>query len=381
MSSSPISLYVHVPWCVKKCPYCDFNSHELTKLSAKEKQALEAQYLKALLLDLDAEIGLLEKSCELATMFIGGGTPSLMTPDFYARLLNEINARLPLAGDVEITMEANPGTVDAKYFSGYRQAGINRLSIGVQSFSDAALVRLGRIHSSGDATAAFEIARQSGFNNINLDIMHGLPGQNLEAALEDLSQAIALGPEHVSWYQLTIEKNTAFYNQPPPLPEENILDDIFTLGQRQLAAAGYEQYEISAYAQSGKASQHNLNYWQFGDYVGIGAGAHGKLSVGNTQRRRWKTRVPEHYFNSADKLSGDEPINQQELALEYLMNALRLINGFSITQFETKTALSIDVIRPGLDRQIEQGLLKESGEKIAATPLGIRYLDSILADF
>ncbi|MDX1466170.1 MAG: radical SAM family heme chaperone HemW, partial [Halomonas sp.] len=316
----PLSLYVHVPWCVRKCPYCDFNSHGVGRRAALPEDA----YLAALIADLEADLPL-AAGRELVSLFIGGGTPSLMSAGFYERLLQAVSARLPLARDIEITLEANPGTLERGRFAGYRAAGINRLSLGVQSFQDAQLLALGRIHGGDDAAAAFDEARRAGFDNLNLDLMHGLPGQTPALALADLEQALALGPEHLSWYQLTLEPNTEFHSYPPVLPEEEVLWDIQDAGHARLEAAGFARYEISAYARPDRASRHNLHYWRFGDYLGIGAGAHGKLSMPAHQgleiERRWKSRRPEDYLRRANDprgfVAGRGLIDERELPLEF----------------------------------------------------------------
>ncbi len=272
-SSAPGALCARA-WCVRKCPYCDFNSHGV----GRGADLPEEEYLAALIDDLDADLSL-AAGREIVSVFIGGGTPSLMAPAFYRRLLEALAARLPLASDIEITLEANPGTLERGRFAGYREAGINRLSLGVQSFQDDQLAALGRIHGGADAEAAIEEARDAGFDNLNIDLMHGLPGQTVELALSDLDRALTFSPEHLSWYQLTLEPNTEFHSRPPTLPEEEVLWDIQDIGHERLEAAGLGRYEISAYARPGRRARHNLNYWRFGDYLGIGAGAHGKLST------------------------------------------------------------------------------------------------------
>ncbi|MBR9790007.1 MAG: radical SAM family heme chaperone HemW, partial [Vibrionaceae bacterium] len=289
-----LSLYVHIPWCVQKCPYCDFNSHEL------KAEIPEEQYINALLEDLDTDI---EKYClkdaprQLHSIFIGGGTPSLISAEGIERLLQGIEARIPFKPDIEITMEANPGTIEAERFAGYRKAGVTRISIGVQSFEQEKLERLGRIHGKDEAVNAAKLAHQIGLNSFNLDLMHGLPDQSIEQALADLDKAIELAPPHLSWYQLTIEPNTMFYYKPPTLPDDDDLWDIFDLGHKKLAAAGYVQYEISGYSKPGFQCQHNLNYWRFGDYLGIGCGSHGKLSFSDGRiLRTTKVKHPRGYL-------------------------------------------------------------------------------------
>lgn len=370
----PLSLYVHVPWCVRKCPYCDFNSH------AADGELPESTYLAALLADLDDELPL-AAGRPLSSVFIGGGTPSLLSADFYRRLLAEVGQRLPLAADMEVTLEANPGTFEAARFAGFREAGINRLSLGIQSFDDQALKRLGRIHSGADASAAVAAARQIGFERFNLDLMHGLPGQSLQAALADLDQALAFEPPHLSWYQLTIEPNTEFHVRPPQLPEDDALWAIQEAGQQRLAAAGLAQYEISAYARPEAQCRHNLNYWQFGDYLGIGAGAHGKLTgAKGGVCRRWKVRQPKAYL-SGPRLSGHAAIESDELALEFMMNALRLHDGVAASLFTARTGLPLRVIRESLAQARARGLMVEDAERLAPTELGRRFLNELLALF
>ncbi|WP_404294998.1 radical SAM family heme chaperone HemW [Halomonas sp.] len=383
MSLPPLALYVHVPWCVRKCPYCDFNSHGV----GRDASLPEADYLKALLADLDADLAL-ARDRELVSLFIGGGTPSLMSAEFYRELLTGIAARLPMAHDIEITLEANPGTLERGRFAGYREAGINRLSLGVQSFQDAQLEALGRIHSGSDAETAVVEARAAGFDNLNLDVMHGLPGQTPALALEDLERALALSPEHLSWYQLTLEPNTEFHSRPPQLPEEEVLWDIQDLGHARLEEAGLARYEISAYARSGRRSRHNLNYWRFGDYLGIGAGAHGKLSAGDGSaglmiERRWKVRQPEAYLRRQRDprgfLAGRHRIQESELALEFSMNALRLVEGVSLSRWRTTTGRSIAMLEARLSSARKKGLLVEDANRLQASPQGLLFLNDLLA--
>lgn len=371
----PLSLYIHIPWCVRKCPYCDFNSHTTEALP-------EQDYIKALIDDLEQELAFVQQR-PLTSIFFGGGTPSLFSAESINNILNAVEKRIPFAEDIEITLEANPGTRERNKFAGYRQAGVNRLSIGVQSFQPQHLQTLGRIHNQADAIEAITLARQAGFDNFNIDLMHGLPDQSTDNALADLSQAIAQGATHLSWYQLTIEPNTAFYNTPPQLPEDDQLADIQQAGEQLLQQHGFSQYEISAYSQQ-RPSQHNLNYWQFGDYLGIGAGAHGKVSQlsQGAISRRWKTRAPRDYLNP-DKafLAGQRTLNKDELPLEFMMNALRLNQGFSQKTFETSTGLPLDTIRPTLQALEEQGLLYSNQHQLATTDLGRRFLNSILEQF
>ncbi|MBB3230618.1 radical SAM family heme chaperone HemW [Halomonas stenophila] len=378
----PLALYVHVPWCVRKCPYCDFNSHGVGRAT----ELPERPYLAALIADLDADLPLVTGR-ELVSVFIGGGTPSLMSPAFYRDLLDAVAERLPLAADIEITLEANPGTLERGRFDGYRQAGINRLSLGVQSFQDAQLTALGRIHSGHDAMVAFEEAREAGFDNLNLDLMHGLPGQTPALALDDLERALALGPEHLSWYQLTLEPNTEFHSHPPVLPREEVLWDIQDLGHERLQAAGFARYEISAYARAGCRARHNLNYWRFGDYLGIGAGAHGKVSMpgtgGHAIERRWKTRQPDAYLRRRHDprgfVAGREAIDPEELPLEFAMNALRLTEGVPLSDWRDTTGRPAPVLLDRLAAARKKGLLVEDATRLQASPQGLLFLNELLA--
>ncbi|QTF92781.1 radical SAM family heme chaperone HemW [Halomonas sp. BM-2019] len=379
----PLSLYVHVPWCVRKCPYCDFNSHGV----GRDAELPEADYLVALLADLDADLEL-AAGRELISLFIGGGTPSLMSAAFYRELLAGLAERLPLAADIEITLEANPGTLERGRFAGYREAGINRLSLGVQSFQDAQLNSLGRIHTGRDAEAAVAEARVAGFDNLNLDLMHGLPNQTPELALDDLERALALAPEHLSWYQLTLEPNTEFHSRPPRLPEEEVLWDIQDLGHVRLEAAGYSRYEISAYSRPGHRSRHNLHYWRFGDYLGIGAGAHGKLSVADGQgrlaiERRWKARQPAAYLRRCHDprgfVAGRHRIAEAELPLEFAMNALRLVEGVPLASWPAMTGRPLAALESRLAEAREKGLLVEDAARLQASPRGLLFLNELLA--
>ena len=379
----PLALYVHLPWCVRKCPYCDFNSHGV----GRGAELPEAEYLAALLDDLDADLPL-AAGRPLVSIFFGGGTPSLMSAEFYSRLLDELAQRLPLAGNIEITLEANPGTVERGRFLGYRRAGINRLSLGVQSFQGDQLRALGRIHSGDDAEAAVEEARAAGFDNLNLDLMHGLPRPTPELALSDLERGLALAPEHLSWYQLTLEPNTEFHSHPPPLPQEETLWEIQDQGHARLEAAGLSRYEISAYARPGRQSQHNLNYWRFGDYLGIGAGAHGKLTcVEDTGRwrieRRWKTRQPEAYLARRHDLrgfvAGRNEVVDAELPLEFSMNALRLVEGVPLSDWQAHTGRATTLLEKRLGAARNKGLLVEDVTRLQASSQGLLFLNELLA--
>jgi len=372
----PLSLYVHVPWCVRKCPYCDFNSHAL-------KDALPAEaYVDALLADLEADLPRVWGR-SVHSIFIGGGTPSLLPPEAVHRLLGGLRARLRLLPDAEITLEANPGAAEAGRFAEFRAAGVNRLSIGAQSFQDALLQRIGRIHGGRDAARAFEAAQRAGFENINLDLMFGLPGQSLRQASEDLATALTLAPSHLSRYQLTLEPNTAFHHSPPSLPDEDAIYAMQDAGQAQLAAAGFERYEISAYARPGARCRHNLNYWRFGDYLGIGAGAHGKITSGAEQRirRLWKKRHPHGYLAAAEKREGENTLVWEDAAFEFMLNALRLVDGFEGELFSRHAGLALECIAPALEQAERQGLLERGAGLIRPTPRGLDFLNDLLALF
>jgi len=383
----PLSLYIHIPWCIQKCPYCDFNSHQTKETSTSQPGFPEDAYIDALLDDLATDLPLVQGRT-IETLFFGGGTPSLLSAAALDRLLIGINTLIPIVENAEITLEANPGTFEQEKFTAYRHAGINRLSIGVQSFQPKQLVNLGRIHDENEATAAAKMAHQAGFNKLNIDLMYGLPNQTPDQALDDLAQAIALNPSHISWYQLTIEPNTVFYNKPPTLPEDDALWDIQEAGQAYLQEKGYMQYEISAYAKTGHQCQHNINYWQFGDYLGIGAGAHGKITLENTQNiiRYQKTRMPTDYLDRVqDKtfLSSSTLIDQDERAMEFFMNGLRLNEGISKQHFFQRTlhsTLPKALIQP-LQQATAKGLLLEDHERWQPTELGRQHLNTLLQLF
>ena len=379
----PLSLYIHIPWCVKKCPYCDFNSHVLAADIDAERN--EALYVEALLQDLSTEIPL-SSDRELESIFIGGGTPSLFSATAITQLLDGVRALIKLKPQAEITLEANPGAADAAFFAAYRQAGVNRLSIGMQSFNDEHLRSIGRIHSAQQALDAFQLATEAGFHNINLDLMYGLPGQSLAQATDDLIQAIALKPQHLSWYQLTIEPNTLFSSQPPGgLPSHEKQAEISDAGIALLQQHGFKQYEISAFAAEDKQCRHNLNYWQFGDYIGIGAGAHGKLtSLDGHIRRRRKQRSPAAYIesiHSGDALSSETQLQDEDLLLEFMMNVLRLNHGAPAAVFEQRTGLSLQAIQLRLLHARRAGLLEQNPEVLRATELGRRFLNNLLVMF
>ena len=373
----PLSLYIHIPWCVRKCPYCDFNSH------AQKGELPEQQYIDALLQDFAGESSLIQGR-PLRSIFIGGGTPSLFSAQAFEQLFAGLKQQISFCDDIEITMEANPGTFEQERFNGFRKAGINRLSVGVQSFNDNCLKELGRIHSGSEAQKAMAMARQAGFDNINLDLMHGLPKQSEQLAMHDLQTAIALEPNHISWYQLTIEPNTVFWTKPPKLPEDDTLWTIQEAGQTLLAEHGYQQYEISAYAQDGKQSRHNQNYWTFGDFIGIGAGAHGKVTrlAEQTIHRNWKTRQPDDYLNRGKAfLAGERVLSREELPLEFLMNALRLNNGVDAAFFEQRTGLSIQSVAQELGKARSLELLTEDSSRLQPTARGSLFLNELLELF
>ncbi|MGD8957800.1 MAG: radical SAM family heme chaperone HemW [Chromatiaceae bacterium] len=373
----PVSLYVHIPWCVSKCPYCDFNSHAL------HAPVDQDAYVDALLRDLDFEVAR-RPLPEIGSVFIGGGTPSLFSGAAIGRLLEGAAQRLRLARGAEITLEANPGAAEAAHFSEYRAAGVNRLSIGVQSLDDARLQALGRIHSASEAIDAFRLARDAGFDNINLDMMYGLPAQTTAGMLADLRALLALQPEHVSWYELTLEPNTRFHHRPPPLPDEDQRVEMMERGQAVLAAHGYRQYEISAYARDDRLCRHNLNYWRFGDYLGIGAGAHGKLTMPHYRvQRRSKQRQPAAYLGSAAQgaLSSERRVGDDELPVEFMLNALRLSVGVAADLFAQRTGLGTAALSGPLLQARRLGLMVDDPSRLEATPRGRRYLNDLLALF
>lgn len=372
----PLTLYVHVPWCVRKCPYCDFNSHE------SKNGFDENAYVTALLADLEQELPKIWGR-RVESIFIGGGTPSLFSPDAMADLVSGLRARLNLVAQAEITMEANPGTVEQQKLTGFRQAGINRLSLGVQSFNDDRLKSLGRIHNSSEAVTAVERARKAGFDNLNLDLMFGLPAQTIEQASSDIEQAIALAPDHISLYQLTIEPNTLFHHSPPALPPDDTIWSMQEALQAKLAESGFEQYETSAYAKAGHRCRHNLNYWQFGDYLGIGAGAHGKISFADHITRTRKTRHPQRYLELAasEEVSSSETVTADGAMLEFMMNALRLTEGFASELINERSGLPISNILGELEQAETKGLIERDLKWIRPTETGKRYLNDLLQIF
>jgi oxygen-independent coproporphyrinogen-3 oxidase len=383
LENQPLSLYIHIPWCVEKCPYCDFNSHAV-------KSAIpEQDYVVALIKDLDADIARFELTARpLHSIFIGGGTPSLFSAASIKSLLAQVLNRFDHAADIEITLEANPGTVEADKFKGFFDAGVNRLSIGVQSFASDKLIKLGRIHDSNQAKTAAKLATECGVTSFNLDLMHGLPNQSLDNALDDLKTAISLNPNHISWYQLTIEPNTIFHSKPPKLPVDDILWEIQDQGIKLLNEAGYQQYEISAYAKPGCQCQHNLNYWQYGDYLGIGCGAHGKITDTSTQKimRTIKVKHPKGYLDDnrdfLDKLS---EVDESERPFEFMMNQLRLHSAFSTQQFQTSTGLNISAVLPLLKEAQQKNLMTcetlDNQDFWLVTQIGQRYLNDLLEIF
>ena len=378
MSLPALSLYAHLPWCVQKCPYCDFNSHGL-------KGTLpETAYVDALLRDLDQDLPRVAGRT-IETVFFGGGTPSLFSAAGIARFLDGVRARLPLAADAEVTLEANPGTVERGRFAEYRAAGVTRLSIGVQSFDERALKVLGRIHSSHEAVIAAEEAHAAGLSNFNLDLMYALPGQSLEGARDDIQRAADLSPAHLSHYQLTLEPNTLFHAHPPVLPDEDTAWTMQEDCQAALAARGYGQYEISAYAQVGHECRHNLNYWRFGDYLGVGAGAHGKLTdTSGRVTRLWKVKHPETYLKNAgrpESLGGVNVVGAADITFEYMLNRSRLMQDFAEAEFETATGLARDLLSPGLARARSLGLMETTATGWRITTRGHAYLNDLQSVF
>jgi oxygen-independent coproporphyrinogen-3 oxidase len=376
----PLSLYVHLPWCVRKCPYCDFNSYE-----AKGTMP-ERAYVDALLRDLDAELRFVQGRT-LESVFFGGGTPSLFGAESIRRILDGVRARIPAGRDLEVTLEANPGAADAHRFAGFLEAGVNRLSIGVQSFRREQLIRLGRIHDGDEAKRAFELARTAGFLDINVDLMYGLPADDVDGAAGDLETALGLEPTHLSWYQLTLEPNTAFHRKPPELPSEETVAAIEERGRALLAARGYVRYEISAYAKNGARCRHNVNYWQFGDYLGIGAGAHGKLTLSRDADvvvRRAKARNPRTYVDRAgseDAVTVERIETPDQIVLEYMMGALRLVDGVPLAVFEARTGQRAERIEETVEEAERRGWLSSAGGLLKPTSSGLRFLNPLLALF
>lgn len=360
---------------MRKCPYCDFNSHAI------KEDIPEQRYVQALLADLDQDMAFVAGR-PIETIFMGGGTPSLFSGEAMSLLFKGLRERLTFASDIEITLEANPGTVESRYFDEYRAVGINRLSLGVQSFDETALKTLGRIHSADEAVKAVGIARKAGFENINLDLMHGLPNQTVDAALQDIDMALSLSPTHLSWYELTLEPNTYFYKHPPEVPPHDALWDIQVAGQDRLAAAGFLQYEVSAYKQLGRECRHNVNYWQFGDYLGIGAGAHSKLTQDNKIHRLVKAKHPKHYLDPAKPFVVEQrSLEKQALPFEFMLNALRLHQPVTKVLFESRTGQSFDSLQPVLVAAAEKGLIHYDKAGLETTVLGKRFLDELVGRF
>jgi oxygen-independent coproporphyrinogen-3 oxidase len=382
----PLSLYIHFPWCEKKCPYCDFNSHQIkdsvgnADSDAKASRGFdEVRYIKALIADLETELPRIWGR-QVHSIFIGGGTPSLLSADGMNELLSAIRARVNLEPDCEITMEANPGSVEAEKFAGFAKAGINRVSLGIQSFQDAQLKALGRIHNGEEAKHAIAIALEH-FKSVNLDLMFGLPNQTLEAAKADIETALSFKTPHLSFYNLTLEPNTYFANFPPKLPNEDEIDAIFEQNLALLEAAGYRRYEVSAYAKKDQECKHNLNYWRFGDYIGIGAGAHGKISFPDKITRQVRERHPETYMQAMESkgnaLIEAREIPAKDLPFEFMLNTLRLTDGVDTITFSERTGLPLNVVSKGLDEASKKGLLDSNPNKLKATEQGLRYLNNL----
>ena len=368
----PLALYVHIPWCVRKCPYCDFNSHERAGVLP------EKEYLDALFRDVESSLPDIWGR-RIVSVFIGGGTPSLFSPESIDALLSGVRARLALEPDAEITLEANPGTVEAARFRGFRSAGVNRISIGIQSFDDRMLDALGRIHSADEARRAIEAAAAS-FDNVNIDLMYALPSQSAAMARADLEEALRFGVPHVSAYQLTIEPNTVFWSKPPQLPEHDLAADIQLAAEEALAAAGYEHYETSAFARPGRRCRHNLNYWQFGDYLGVGAGAHGKISFPDRVTRHARAKQPAEYMKENARVD-ERAVAPAELPFEFMLNALRLVEGFDIPLFSERTGLPLLSVEAQLAGAEKKGLLARDWKRIRPTERGRHFLNELLEGF
>ena len=372
----PLSLYVHMPWCVRKCPYCDFNSHE------KSGDLPEDAYCAALVADLEHALpGVWGR--RVYSIFFGGGTPSLFSARSIDRLLSDIRSRIPVPADAEITLEANPGTFEAQKFRDFRAAGINRLAIGIQSFNDAHLKALGRIHNADEARRAIGIAQEN-VDNINLDLMYGLPGQSLDGAFADIEEGVRWGTAHLSAYQLTLEPNTVFYRHPPELPAHDLAAEMQERAEGRLAAAGFEHYETSAFAQPGRRSRHNENYWKFGDYLGLGAGAHGKISFPDRIERHARAKQPREYMAMAPEgksITEHRTVTRGDLPFEFMLNALRLVDGVPVALFRERTGLELAVIEPALAKGEALGLLERDWQVMRPTPKGQRFLNELLELF
>jgi putative oxygen-independent coproporphyrinogen III oxidase len=379
LETPPLALYVHFPWCVRKCPYCDFNSHTL------HGELEEQRYIEALERDLEAQAPE-TAGREIISIFLGGGTPSLFSPRAVTLLLESARRHLTLAADLEVTLEANPGTIERGRFADYRTAGVNRVSLGAQSFDDARLADLGRIHSSEETRRAASELHAAGIDNFNIDLMYGLPGQDAGAARRDLEEALALCPSHLSHYQLTIEAGTVFAGHPPVLPDDETTEQMLAACGERLAAAGFAQYEVSAYAAAGRRCRHNLNYWSFGDYLGIGAGAHGKLTVNGCGAgrvvRTTQAREPRRYLASAGKGTFTRTtVPAHELPFEFMLNALRLLDGFEVRTFTATTGLPWETVAETMADLVDEGLIAASGTCYRASPLGLRFLNDVLLRF
>ena len=379
LSLPPLTLYVHFPWCTKKCPYCDFNSHAVTNNGSHQTNFDEALYLKALCADLEASLPLIWGR-RIHAIFIGGGTPSLLSAAGLDQLLADIRARLPMDADIEITMEANPGSVEVQQFKAYQASGVNRLSLGIQSFNDQHLKALGRIHQADEARQAIRIAQQT-FLRVNIDLMYGLPEQTTQQAMQDLKEALSFETGHISLYHLTLEPNTLFASFPPPLPDEDTTFEMQEILHQLLHQADYDRYEISAFAKKNQRCQHNLHYWKFGDYLGIGAGAHGKISFPNKIIRTIKERHPQSYmqsaFSPAKAMLEERQIDGHELPFEFMLNALRLIEGVPSADFLDRTGIDLSAIQKDLQVAVQKGLLTDSLTQIQATPLGLQFLNDL----
>jgi len=379
-SPIPLALYIHIPWCERKCPYCDFNSH------LAKTQINETAYVNTLLDDLQQDLSRYATALEgreISSIFIGGGTPSLFSPQSYKTLLNGVKSLVPLASHTEITSEANPGSSEAEKFQGFREAGVNRLSIGIQSFNQRHLKALGRVHNSQEALDAAKYAKQAGFKNFNLDLMFGLPDQSAQQSMEDVKKAIELSPTHLSCYQLTIEPNTLFHHSPPITPDDESIWTMQAQLQAELANTEYQQYEVSAYSNANSRCRHNLNYWRFGDYLGIGAGAHGKITnPEGAIQRSWKIKHPASYMKATSNYNGGiENVSSDRVPLEFMMNALRLTNGFDLSLFEQRTSIPLVSISEIIDKHLNLGLVEIKGNDLKATTRGAQLLDSILQDY
>ncbi len=375
--SIPLSLYVHMPWCVKKCPYCDFNSHSLRDALPQE------QYIDALLTDLQCDVEYAQNR-SIQSIFFGGGTPSLIAPQAIEKFLNSASKILNFAPNIEITMEANPGTVEHYNFADYKLAGVNRISLGVQSFDDTKLQALGRIHSAAETFEAIDKLHQIAFSSFNLDLMHGLPQQTLVEAMDDLNTALQAQAPHISWYQLTIEPNTIFYKYPPQLPQDDLAWEIQEHGQQMLTNAGYMHYEVSAFAKHGQQCKHNINYWEFGDYIGIGAGAHGKYTNLSTKQihRTWKTRNPKDYLDPKQNfLAGIIQVPRHELPGEYMLNRLRLFSKLNLHDYEIRTSLPSSSLRTTIQKAIHKELMTSDTHDLYLTDLGKRFLNDLIQMF